>query len=162
MLKLIVKEMRLKQWTKNAFIFAALVFDRKLLNGDAFIKTFIAFLLFCLLASSVYIINDILDREYDRNHPLKKNRPIASGKLPVSTALIFGLIFLSIALVGAFFLSCGLFIITIVYFLLNMAYSKWLKHFSLSMCWLLQPVSCCVSRLAFQSSKCSGFHPGCM
>lgn len=131
MLKYIIKEMRLKQWTKNAFIFAALVFDRKLLNGSAFIKTFIAFLLFCLLASSVYIINDILDREYDRNHPLKKNRPIASGKLSVSTALIFALLFLSIALVGAFFLSKGFLIICAVYFLLNMAYSKWLKHYPL-------------------------------
>jgi 4-hydroxybenzoate polyprenyltransferase len=131
MLKYVIKEMRLKQWTKNAFIFAALVFDRKLLNGNEFIKTTIAFLLFCLLASSVYIINDILDREYDRNHPLKKNRPIASGKLPVSTALIIGLVLLFVALLGAYILSINFLIICAIYFLLNLAYSKWLKHYPL-------------------------------
>lgn len=131
MLKYVIKEMRLKQWTKNAFIFAALVFDRKLLNANAFLKTFIAFLLFCLLASSVYMINDILDREYDRNHPLKKNRPIAAGKLPVSTALIIGVGLFFIALLGAYFLSIKFLIICAIYFLLNMAYSKWLKHYPL-------------------------------
>ncbi|MBP9040826.1 MAG: decaprenyl-phosphate phosphoribosyltransferase [Anaerolineaceae bacterium] len=131
MLKYVIKEMRLKQWTKNAFIFAALVFDRKLLNANAFLKTFIAFMLFCLLASSVYMINDILDREYDRNHPLKKNRPIAAGKLPVSTALIIGVGLLFIALLGAYFLSIQFLIICAIYFLLNMAYSKWLKHYPL-------------------------------
>jgi 4-hydroxybenzoate polyprenyltransferase len=131
MLNYVVKEMRPRQWTKNAFIFAALVFDRKLLNGQAFGKTALAFLLFSLLASSVYIFNDILDREYDRNHPLKKDRPIASGKLPVSAALIFGFILLAIALAGAYFLSTGFLVICAVYFLLNLAYSKWWKHIPL-------------------------------
>ncbi len=131
MLKYIIKEMRPRQWTKNAFIFAALIFDRKLLNLQAFEKTFLAFLLFCLLASSVYIFNDILDREYDRNHPIKKNRPIASGKLPVGIAFAVGLILLAIALTGSYFLSILFFAICVVYFLLNLAYSKWLKHIAL-------------------------------
>lgn len=131
MIKYIIKEMRLRQWTKNAFIFAALIFDRKLLNGQAFGKTCLAFLLFCLLASSVYIINDILDRKYDQNHPIKKNRPIASGKLPVSTALIVGASLLVISFVGAYFLSIKYLIICAIYFILNMAYSKWLKHIPL-------------------------------
>lgn len=131
MLKYIIKEMRPRQWTKNAFVFAALVFDRKLLNGQAFGKTALAFLLFSLLASSVYIFNDILDLEYDRNHPLKKDRPIASGKLPVRAALIIGFILLAIALAGAYFLSKGFLAICAVYFLLNLAYSKWLKHIPL-------------------------------
>ena len=95
MLKYILKEMRPRQWTKNAFIFAALVFDRKLLNIDALMQTFFAFFLFCLLASSVYIINDIIDRESDRNHPVKKNRPIASGKLPVGIALAVAFVLLA-------------------------------------------------------------------
>jgi 4-hydroxybenzoate polyprenyltransferase len=128
MLKLILKAMRPKQWTKNVFIFAALVFDRKLLNVDAFLATLTAFLLFCLLASSVYIINDILDRESDRNHPVKKNRPIASGKLPIPLALAVAIILLLINLTGAYFLSIGFLLISAGYFLLNMLYTKWLKH----------------------------------
>lgn len=131
MLKYIFKEMRPKQWAKNVFIFAALVFDRKLLNFDAFKQTFLAFVLFCLLASSVYIINDVMDLESDRNHPIKKNRPIASGKLPISTALIVAGILLVLALVGAYFLSIGFLVICVVYFLLNLSYSKWLKHIPL-------------------------------
>lgn len=128
MLKYIFKAMRPRQWTKNCFIFAALVFDRKLLNLDAFLATLWAFILFCLLASSVYIINDILDREADLNHPVKKNRPIASGKLSIRVAFIAALILLGITLTGAFFLSRGFLVICVVYFLLNLFYTKWLKH----------------------------------
>lgn len=131
MLKLILKAMRPRQWTKNVFIFAALVFDRKLLNLEAFLDTLEAFLLFCFLASSVYIINDILDRESDRNHPVKKNRPIASGKLPISTALVTATVLLLISLVGAFFLSKVFLVICVGYFLLNLLYSKWLKHMAI-------------------------------
>ena len=120
--------MRPKQWTKNVFIFAALVFDRKLLNLDAFQATLTAFLLFCLLASSVYIINDIYDRESDRNHPVKKNRPIASGRLPVPLALATAIVLLLASLTGAFFLSKSFFLISAGYFFLNLLYTKWLKH----------------------------------
>lgn len=125
---LIFKAMRPKQWTKNAFIFAALVFDRKLLDRHALLTTIAAFALFCLLASSVYLINDVLDRESDRNHPIKKNRPIASGRLPVSTALIVAFILLIITLAGAFFLSIDFLYICCIYFVLNLLYTKWLKH----------------------------------
>lgn len=131
MLKLIIKAMRPRQWTKNAFIFAALVFDRKLLNKDAFLATLEAFILFCLLASSVYIINDILDRESDRNHPVKKNRPIASGKLSISTALVAAILLLLISLIGSFLLSFKLFAIFATYFLVNLLYTKWLKHLAI-------------------------------
>jgi len=120
--------MRPKQWTKNVFIFAALVFDRKLLNVDAFLATLAAFLLFCLLASSVYLINDILDRESDRNHPVKKNRPIASGKLPIQAALTTAIVLLLVSLAGAFFLNKGFFAISATYFILNLFYTIWLKH----------------------------------
>lgn len=127
MLKYILKAMRPRQWTKNAFIFAALVFDRKLLNLHAFLQTLAAFVLFCLLSSSVYLINDILDRESDRAHPIKKNRPIASGDLPVGLALATGILLLLVSLIGAFLLSHGFFFISLVYFTLNLIYSIWLK-----------------------------------
>lgn len=131
MLKHILKAMRPKQWTKNAFVFAALIFDRKLFDLTSLERTLMAFGLFCLLASSVYIINDIMDIDADSNHPVKKNRPIASGKLPISLAIIIAIIFLAVALAGSFFLNIGTFIVFLVYFILNLAYSKWLKHIAI-------------------------------
>ena len=84
MLKALLKTMRPRQWvTKNVFIFAALVFDKQLLNPNAFLRTLAGFGLFCLISSSVYIFNDLADVEADRQHPEKKNRPIAAGKLPI-------------------------------------------------------------------------------
>ena len=146
MLKYILKAMRPRQWTKNAFIFAALVFDRKLLNLHAFLQTLAAFVLFCLLSSSVYLINDILDRESDRAHPIKKNRPIASGNLPVSLALATGTFLLLVSLTGAFLLSHGFFFISLVYFTLNIIYSIWLKHIPIID--VLVIASCFVLRVA--------------
>lgn len=146
MLKYILKAMRPRQWTKNAFIFAALVFDRKLLNLHAFLQTLAAFVLFCLLSSSVYLINDILDRESDRAHPIKKNRPIASGNLPVSLALATGIFLLLVSLTGAFLLSHGFFFISLVYFTLNLIYSIWLKHIPIID--VLVIASCFVLRVA--------------
>ena len=128
MLKYILKAMRPRQWTKNAFVMAALVFDRKLFDIPSLERTLLTLLIFCLVSSSVYLFNDIMDVEADRNHPVKKNRPIASGKLPIKVAVIVSIFLLLISLAGSYFLSTGLLIIVSVYFLLNLAYSKWLKH----------------------------------
>jgi 4-hydroxybenzoate polyprenyltransferase len=131
MLKYLMKAMRPKQWTKNIFIFAALVFDRKLFDLPSLERTVIAFFLFCLLASSVYLINDIMDREADRLHPIKKNRPIASGKLNTKVALVFAILFALISIGGSYFLNLNAFLFFLGYFILNLVYSKWLKHISL-------------------------------
>ena len=128
MLKYIFKAMRPRQWTKNAFVFAALVFDRQFFKIESLERTIFTFLIFCLVSSSVYLFNDIMDVEADRNHPVKKNRPIASGKLPVGVAAFISFILLLISLTSAYFLSVGLLVIVAVYFFLNLAYSKWLKH----------------------------------
>jgi 4-hydroxybenzoate polyprenyltransferase len=128
MLKALFKTMRPRQWTKNVFIFAALVFDKQLLNAEAFLHTLAGFALFCLISSSVYIFNDIADVEADRQHPDKKHRPIAAGKLSVRAAWIFGVALVLFTLVAAFFLTRGFEAVIAVYFLLNLAYSKWLKH----------------------------------
>jgi 4-hydroxybenzoate polyprenyltransferase len=120
--------MRLKQWTKNVFILAALVFDRQLNNLDALIKTLLGMLLFCLLSSSVYLINDIVDIQADLKHPSKKHRPIASGKLPKPIALTTALALSLLSLVISYWLSPTFAIIGGVYFMLNLAYSKWLKN----------------------------------
>lgn len=131
MLKHILKAMRPKQWTKNAFVFAALIFDRKLFDLTSLERTLMTFGLFCLLASSVYIINDIMDINADRSHPVKKNRPLASGKLPVSLGIIIAILLFAVALAGSFFLNIGTFLIFLIYFILNLAYSKWLKHIAI-------------------------------
>ena len=131
MLKALIKTMRPRQWTKNAFVLAALVFDRQLAHIPALIISLAGFLIFCLISSAVYIINDIADVEADRLHPKKRNRPIASGRLSVRVASIAALLIVIICLPAAWFLSKPFAIITTIYFLMMLAYSKWLKHIPL-------------------------------
>jgi 4-hydroxybenzoate polyprenyltransferase len=129
MLKALLKTMRPRQWvTKNVFIFAALVFDKQLLNPSAFLRTLAGFGLFCLISSSVYIFNDLADVEADRQHPEKKNRPIASGRLPVPVAWTAGILLATVTLVTGYLLAPAFGYVIGLYFLINMAYSKWLKH----------------------------------
>ncbi len=128
MLNALIKTMRPRQWTKNVFIFAALVFDKQLLQVDSFLRTLAGFALFCLISSSVYIFNDIADVDADRQHPEKKNRPIASGKLPVRAAWGAGIALVLITFVLAYLLTPGFEFVVVTYFLINIAYTKWLKH----------------------------------
>lgn len=128
MLTALIKTMRPRQWTKNVFIFAALVFDKQLFVVDSFLRTLAGFALFCLISSCVYIFNDLADVEADRQHPEKKNRPIASGKLSVNAAWIAGVVLVVITFGLAFLLAPGFEAVIITYFAINMAYSKWLKH----------------------------------
>jgi 4-hydroxybenzoate polyprenyltransferase len=128
MLTALIKTMRPRQWVKNVFIFAALVFDKQLLNLDSFLNTLAGFALFCLISSSVYIFNDIADVEADRQHPEKKKRPIPSGKLPIRTAWIAGVALVAFTFVASYFLAPGFEAVVVIYFLLNVAYTKWLKH----------------------------------
>ena len=128
MLKHLLKTMRLRQWTKNGFVFFALIFDKQLFLREPFLRTLEGFLLFCLISSSVYLFNDIADIDADRKHPEKKHRPLASGKLPVNIALItaFALALTAIVLgylLGPFFAG-----IVATYLIINLLYSRWLKH----------------------------------
>ncbi len=129
--KAIIKTMRPKQWPKNVVIFAALIFDRQLTNWTALLNATAGFVIFCLISSSVYIINDLVDVEADRRHPDKKNRPIASGVLPVSIALISVIILILVIFPLAYLLSPTFALIGFAYFLINLAYSFWLKHIPL-------------------------------
>ncbi len=120
--------MRPRQWTKNVFVFAALVFDGKLFHLQDFLRTLAGFGLFCLISSAIYIFNDLMDVASDRQHPVKKNRPIASGRLPIPLALLGGVV-LSLLALGLGFLLTWQFALTIlVYFLMMLVYSRWLKH----------------------------------
>jgi len=128
MLIALLKTMRPRQWPKNAFVLAALVFDRQLSHLPALLISLAGFFIFCLISSAVYIINDIADVQADRQHPTKRNRPIASGKLPVRIAVIATVIILLFCFPLAFLLSPGFALVLLIYFLINLAYSKVLKH----------------------------------
>ena len=120
--------MRPRQWTKNSFVFFALIFDKQLFHVDAFIKTLEGFFLFCLISSSVYLFNDLADIEADRKHPEKKHRPLASGKLPVSVALTTAIILALISIGFGYLLAPAFAAIISLYFIINLLYSQWLKH----------------------------------
>jgi 4-hydroxybenzoate polyprenyltransferase len=119
---------RPKQWIKNLVIFAPLIFAKELFVGDQVVAALRAFLAFCLTASAVYILNDIADVEADRAHPEKRNRPIASGRMSVRSALVV----LGVVMVLGALLCIGMrtrFILLLaVYFALNVAYSFRLKN----------------------------------
>jgi len=123
--------MRLRQWPKNVFLLAAMVFDKQLINVTSLVHSLIGFFLFCFLSSGVYIINDIIDIEADRKHPEKNKRPIASGLLPVTVAIAAASVLVVLPLVGAFLLSPTFALVALIYLVLNLIYSKWLKHIPL-------------------------------
>lgn len=126
----LVKTMRPRQWTKNAVLFAALVFDRQLgiTHLEAGLRTLGGFVIFCLLSGVVYIINDIADIESDRRHPEKCRRPLASGHLPVAVAASAAVILLVVLFPFSYLLSPAFAVVGMTYFLLNLAYSKGIKH----------------------------------
>jgi 4-hydroxybenzoate polyprenyltransferase len=124
----IVKTMRPRQWIKNGLLFIPLVFDKQLTNLPALARIVLGFVLFCLLSSLIYIINDLVDFEADRNHPRKRRRPIASGELKVSTARIEAIALALIFFIPAIWLSAKFALIGLVYLVLNLAYSAWFKH----------------------------------
>jgi len=128
MLKALIKTMRPKQWTKNAFVFFALVFDKQLFFREPFLRTLEGFFLFCLISSTVYLFNDIADLEADQQHPEKKHRPIASGALPVNVAWIAAILLTVITISAGYFFSPVFAGILAIYLVINLLYSRWLKH----------------------------------
>lgn len=124
----IIKVARPVHWVKNFAVFAALVFSGQLFDRDVFLRVFEAFLIFNLATSATYIFNDVLDVENDKLHPLKKFRPIASGKLPASLALVIALCLAVTSIFFASQLSYALFLLITAYFLLQIAYSMFLKN----------------------------------
>ncbi len=123
--------MRPRQWPKNVFVLAALVFDRQMIETKPLIITLTAVILFSLTSSIVYIINDLADIEADRQHPKKKHRPLAAGKISTATAVVTAILLGLISFPAAFFLSFEFGLVISGYFVLMLAYSKWLKHIPL-------------------------------
>ena len=124
----LLQTMRPRQWTKNGFVFFALVFDKQLLHIAPLTRTLAGFALFCLISSAVYIFNDLADIEADRQHPEKKNRPLPSGQLSQSAAWTAGILLVALTLPLGWILSPFFAGALAFYFLINLAYSRWLKH----------------------------------
>ncbi|WP_145045887.1 MULTISPECIES: decaprenyl-phosphate phosphoribosyltransferase [Paenibacillus] len=124
----LLRLLRPKQWTKNALLFAALLFSFEEIRTETVLTTILGFILFSLVAGCVYILNDYVDRERDQQHPVKKFRPLASGQVNPTHALLFGALLL-IGSVGTAFVVNPIFgVLCIVYFILNVSYSFVLKH----------------------------------
>lgn len=123
----LLKTVRPRQWVKNLALYAALIFSGFLFEPDYFWRVTQAFIVFCGLASAVYIINDIVDIPADRKHPFKKKRPIAAGLLPLPIAVFAIVADLLIVSWWAWNLSFFFFLICLVYVLLNLAYTQYLK-----------------------------------
>lgn len=125
----LLRTMRPKQWTKNLlFVFPAIIFDGQFFDLEPLLRVTLAFVLFSMTAGTVYVINDLVDIESDRQHPRKKFRPLPSGQLPVGLARTAAIIIPSITLGGAFLLEPALALILTAYLVLQIFYSFVLKH----------------------------------
>ena len=130
-MKNILRLMRPKHYLKNGLIFVSLIFSKNLFNFSMLIEVFAGFVIFSLLSSVVYIMNDIQDVEADRNHEVKRNRPIASGEVAIPTAIVLASILFAIA-IGLNIFVCGILskatLIMVAYFIINLGYSMGLKN----------------------------------
>ena len=122
---------RPKQWTKNGFVLAGLVFAEKVFSPPHVFDALLAFLAFCLLSGAVYAFNDVLDVEEDRKHPLKRLRPVASGEVPVPAAVVFSLLILGAGLALCFYVNVGVGAAGLAYLALQAVYTPLLKHLAI-------------------------------
>ena len=123
----VLLSLRPRQWVKNFFVFAGLIFSQSLFTPLVW-PALAAFAIFCALSGAVYLFNDLADMEKDRLHPTKRRRPIASGALSVPAAVALGVLTLVGSLVAAYAPSARFGVVATVYAALLTAYSVWLKH----------------------------------
>ena len=124
----LLKTMRPRQWVKNGLLFVPLIFDEQLTNWPALGRVAAGFILFCLLSSVIYIINDLVDVNADRIHPQKRERPIPSGALKISIARAASVVIALLVFIPSAFLSRTFALLCLAYLVLNFIYSAWLKH----------------------------------
>ena len=122
-----LRAMRPKQWVKNVFVFVGIFFDGAVTNVTKLTHSVLAFVIFCLVSSAIYLINDLVDIEKDRLHPAKRNRPLPSGALSPTVARVAAVLLLLIALPAAFLLQPLFGARVALYAVLTIAYSFWLK-----------------------------------
>lgn len=118
-------------WIKNTFVFAPLVFSGRFTQINMCLKTTLAFISFCMVSSAVYAINDICDRSEDRRHPMKRFRPVASGAIAPTLAVLLSMIFIILGLAIACFLNRFVFLVVLLYIFVNIAYSLALKRIAI-------------------------------
>ncbi|HUI42910.1 MAG TPA: decaprenyl-phosphate phosphoribosyltransferase [Terriglobia bacterium] len=124
----LVEALRPGQWVKNGFVFAGLIFGQRLTEPRHVLLAALAAADFCMLSSAAYLVNDVLDCTADRQNPLKRLRPVASGRLPARTALLAAVLLALVALAGAWQLDRSFFLVAAFYVVLNLAYSAYLKR----------------------------------
>lgn len=127
-IRAIIKSARPIQWTKNIFVFAGLIFSREFTNVDKILISLETFGMFCLLASGIYIFNDIIDLPQDRVHPQKRNRPLASGELPVVLAWVFSVLMAFCGVFWAFSINNAVGVVGVSYLFFQVLYTLFLKH----------------------------------
>lgn len=128
MLKDYIRLVRVPQWIKNTFIFVPLLFSLNLFEIDFLEKTIAGFIIFCLTSSIVYIVNDISDIEADRAHPVKKNRPLAAGRISIKSAITLVIALAVPVIISLLFFNYKFGILLFSYFLLNVFYSLSFKN----------------------------------
>ncbi len=128
MISALLHSCRIREWTKNVLLFAGVLFSHHFFELPFLIRAVEGFFLFAFVASSIYLLNDLVDRERDRAHPVKKNRPIASGELPARVAWVSAAILAIVAMGLGFLLWPGFGICLLLYFVLNVTYSFKLKN----------------------------------
>lgn len=128
MLKNYFKLLRIPQWIKNFFVLVPLVFSKQLFDTSSLFIVLIGFILFCLISSAVYIFNDIIDVESDKQHPQKKYRPLALGDIKTSSAIILAIVLLIIAAVLSIKVNLSFILLLLSYLVLNLLYSFSFKH----------------------------------
>ena len=126
---LLFRSLRPQQWTKNLFVFAGLLFSGHLLDRTAWPAALAAFFIFCGLSGAVYLVNDVLDRGADAQHPIKRHRPIASGALAPGVALTAALVLAALSVAGAVAVNASLTLAAVAYVVLLASYSAALKHY---------------------------------
>jgi len=124
----VLHSLRPEQWTKNLLVFAALLFARRLFDPAAVLQALAAFAIFCGLSGAVYLLNDVSDRESDRQHPVKRHRPIAAGHVSAPTAVAWALVLIALGLTLSFWLQTGFGMAAAAYLVLQAAYTRVLKH----------------------------------
>lgn len=130
-IKGIIKLLRIHSYIKNGFVAAPIIFTNKLDQIDILMQVIGGVILFCIISSAVYIINDIMDVEVNRQHPEKRKRPIASGELSVSAAWVIAFFLSIFSILGSYFLSKEFLMYILLYYGLQLGYSMWLKRVSI-------------------------------
>lgn len=125
----VLAEMRPREWSKNLLVFSGLIFSKSLTDANSLWISFLGFAIFCAAASAVYIFNDLCDIKKDREHPVKRNRPLASGALNANLARVAMIALFAVAAIGALALSHAFALVIAVYLATCLAYSLKLKEF---------------------------------